>query len=292
MQVFILGGTGSIGTAIVVELVKRSHHVVGLSRSENADEKLIAMGAKPMRGDLLAPVDWVEIAISCDAIIQVAATFEDDMGGVDAKAMSALMFAAESQSKQTRLIYTGGCWLYGETCDVVACEDRPFNPLPSFAWMVDHAEKLLKAPCLSTAVVHPALVYHEDGGGVFQGYLADAKAGRPIEIWGSAEVRWPLIERTDLARAYCDLVERSELVGHFNAVAQEGVAVGDIVSTICRSYGSPYNPVLRSVDEVIAENGSWAKGPTLDQQMSGRKLRQSTGWEPLITNFENAKVMK
>jgi uncharacterized protein YbjT (DUF2867 family) len=54
MQVFKLGGTGSI----VGELVKRSHHVVGLSHSENSDEKLMATGAQPMRGDLLSRPRW------------------------------------------------------------------------------------------------------------------------------------------------------------------------------------------------------------------------------------------
>ena len=288
MQVFILGGTGSIGTAIVSELVKRSHQVIALSRSEGADQRLVSLGAEPTKGDLSNPADWVETAMACGAIIQVAGTFGDDMGDVDAVAMSAIVSTAERQRRETRLIYTGGCWLYGETGDELATEAWPFDPIPAFAWMVAHAEKLLKSTNLSTAVVHPAMVYHAEGGGVFNRYLTAAKAGQPIEIWGSAATRWPLIERTDLARAYCDLVERPELVGYFNAVAEEGVAVGKIASSISRAYNSPQEPVVRVVDDVIAENGAWAKGPTLDQQMSGQKLKTATGWEPLITDYRRS----
>ena len=100
----MLGGTGTIGSAIVAELVDRNNTVVALSRSDESDEKLILGGAKPFRGDLTDPVQWADVAISCDVIIQVAATFGDDMGDVDAKAMKALMKVLESQIGLTQLI--------------------------------------------------------------------------------------------------------------------------------------------------------------------------------------------
>ena len=292
MKVFILGGTGSIGTAIVAELVRRSHQVIGLSRSKKSDEQLSLVGARPFRGDLSAPSEWVNAAMSCDAIVQVAATFGDDMADVDAVAMSALIKAAEEQSELKRLIYTGGCWLYGETGDEIATEDRPFNPLQSFAWMIKHAEQLLQVRNLSTAVIHPAMVYHGNGGGVFSRFLSSAKTVNPIEIWGSAATRWPLIERTDLARVYCDLLERPDLTGYFNAVAEEGVAVSDIASSISEACGSQQEFVVRSVQDVVNENGAWAKGPTLDQQMSGQKLKAATGWKPQILNYAQSDVIK
>lgn len=285
MQVFILGGTGTIGTAVVAELVRRNHQVLALSRSEKSDGLLMSAGAKPFRGNLTEPDSWTNAAVSSDAIIQAAATFGKDMGDVDAKAMKALALAAETKSDPTRLIYTGGCWLYGETGDEIALEDRPFDPLPSFSWMVTHAQMLLGAPNLRTAVVHPAMVYDMRDGGVFHRFLSAAKTGQRIEIWGSRATRWPLIESSDLARAYCDLVERSDLVGYFNAVAEEGVTVGKITSEISGAYRSPAEPIIHSVDDVVKENGAWAKGPTLDQQMSARKLRSTVGWQPRFIDF-------
>lgn len=285
MRVFVLGGTGTIGTAVVAELVRRDHQVVALSRSEKSDQKLTSAGADPFRGDLYNPTQWADVAISCAAIIQVAATFGDDMGDVDATAMEALMRASNSQTESTRLIYTGGCWLYGETGDEIATEDRPFDPLPSFAWMVTHAERLLKAPNLCTAVIHPAMVYDTRDGGVFYRFLSSAKADRQIEIWGSKETRWPLIESSDLARVYCDLAERQDLVGFFNAAAEEGVTVQRIASSVSKACGSPHGFNVRSVEDVMQEHGAWAKGPTLDQQMSSRKLKAATGWTPTIVDF-------
>lgn len=79
MRVFVLGGTGTIGTAVVSELVNRNHQVVALSRSEKSDHKLVSAGADLLRGNLSDPTHWADDAISCDAIIQVAATFGDDI---------------------------------------------------------------------------------------------------------------------------------------------------------------------------------------------------------------------
>lgn len=285
MQVFVLGGTGTIGRAVVAELVKRDHQVHALSRSERSGKQLALAGAHPVKGDLTDPDHWADAALSCSAIIQVAATFDDNMGDVDAKAMTALMAAAKRQTEPTRLIYTGGCWLYGDTRGELATEDRPFDPLPAFACMVKHAEMLRNAPNLSTTIVHPAMVYDTRDGGVFHRFLAAARARQRIEIWGSAETRWPLIESSDLARAYCDLAERADLVGHFNASAEEGVAVGKIASVVSQAYGTPTEPVIRTRDEAVKVHGPWAIGPTLDQRMSAQKLRSATGWQPRWTNF-------
>ncbi|MDE1468473.1 NAD-dependent epimerase/dehydratase family protein [Aurantiacibacter sp. D1-12] len=288
MEVFVLGGTGSIGTAIARELHLRGHQATGLSRSLAADKKLLSCGVKPVRGRLENPKQWLHHAAVSDAVIQVAATFGDDMSNVDWVAMSALIEAARTRSKKLRMIYTGGCWLYGQTGNLIATENRPFKPLKPFAWMVAHSRELLRAPSMSTAVVHPAMVYHSDGGGVFERFSTAARAGHEIEVWGSINTRWPLIERSDLARAYCDLVERPELIGHFNAAAETGIPVGKIVSAIAQAHGCSANLTVRNVEEVVAEHGAWAEGPTLDQQMSNQKLRCTTGWKPLITDFEQS----
>ncbi len=289
MRVFILGGTGSIGTALLEELRARSHSVVALSRSEASDRKIRQAGAQPFRGDLREPDSWVDEALGHEAVIQAAATFGDDMGDVDGNAVAALIEGSARLTEKCRMLYTGGCWLYGETGDIIATEDLPFNPLPAFGWMVEHGKKLLACPALSTAVIHPAMVYHDEGG-VFERFLSAARQHRPIEIWGGADTRWPIIERSDLARAYCELLTRPDLTGHFNAVSQEGVCVGDIAARFAGVYGNTHEMRILTVEDLVREHGAWAKGPTLDQQMSSGKLRNATGWQPIVTDYRSSGV--
>ncbi|MEN2375495.1 NAD-dependent epimerase/dehydratase family protein [Lactiplantibacillus plantarum] len=52
MKVFITGGTGFVGSAVVQELVANGFEVVGLARSETSAQKLISWGAQPVRGSL------------------------------------------------------------------------------------------------------------------------------------------------------------------------------------------------------------------------------------------------
>ena len=53
MRVFVNGATGFIGTAVVQDLLKAGHTVLGRSRSDKGAEALAAAGAEVHRGDMV-----------------------------------------------------------------------------------------------------------------------------------------------------------------------------------------------------------------------------------------------
>lgn len=289
MKVLVLGATGSIGTAVARELAEYGHTVIALCRSEASERGLKELGYETLRGDLRRPEDWADAVRQVDGVIQVAVTFTEDMGDVDRGVVEALIAAAPPTTPRLRFIYTGGCWLYGATGDTIATEDSPFDPIPSFTWMLENAERLTASGKFSTAAIHPAMVYHRPGG-VFTRFLEKAEAGEPIEVWGGPETRWPLVHRDDLAAAYRLLLENPDLNGHFNASAQTGVPVGEIVKAIAENHDSPRDIVIRSKEQLVAEHGAWAEGPTLDQQMGSEKLRGACNWRPRYEAFETSDL--
>jgi nucleoside-diphosphate-sugar epimerase len=206
------------------------------------------------------------------------------MGQVESKALEAMIQALGRKDGKIRLIYTGGVWLYGATGNSIANETTQFQPMPALAWMVETSEKLLHTQAFATAVIHPAMVYHQVGG-AFSRFIDCAKQHKQIEIWKDGATRLPLIHRNDLAMAYRLLLEQPKLTGHFNASAQIGVRVDTIAKTIAQKYRSPNGFKVLPAATVRQKYRFWADGPMLDQQMASPRLQTLCDWEPAITDF-------
>lgn len=279
MRVLVLGGTGSIGSAVLTELLAAGHDVLALARSSAA--LMEARGAKILRGDIRNPAGWISSMPDIDAVIHAATDFSDEMDAVDRQLLDKLLPMLGTMPRRVRLIYTGGCWLYGQTGERIATETTPFDPLPAFAWSVPTIERVLAAPEVDALIIHPAMVYTHDGG-VFSSFVDDARAGGPITVVGNEYVRWPLVHADDLAVLYRLALERGAPSASYNGAAVAGLPVGSIFRAIARRYGQTA-PDLRivSADAIAAEKGEWARGYALDQQMSGDRAGHELGWQPV-----------
>jgi nucleoside-diphosphate-sugar epimerase len=280
VQILMLGGTGSIGAAVVSALVHRGHGVTALARSDAAARKLAAMGAVVLAGDIRMPEPWLAAVDRVDGVIHAATDFGADMAAMDQVLLDALLPRLAANARDQRLLYTGGCWLYGATEDTVATEQSPFDALPAFAWMVPAIHRVLATPGIRSTVIHPAMVY-QGVEGVFARFAQDARALGRVRIVGHEATRWPLVHRHDLAALYVLALERSAPGQSYNAAAVGGLPVGVIARAIARHFGADETLVVRPVDAAAAELGEWARGYALDQQMSGDKARRDLGWHPV-----------
>ena len=279
MRVLLLGGTGSIGGAVLDELIAAGHSVLALARRSQAASHVTGQGAEALEGDIRHPRQWVRSLHDVDAMVHAAATFSDDMGEVDRHLIETLIQEGRNLPRPLRFIYTGGVWLYGETGARIAHETCPLKPIPAYRWLLENYELLSQANCFAANIIHPAMVYQRSGGAIGR-FIAEAKEVGHIEIWGTPETRWPLVHRRDLASAYRLVLDQAPAGEAYNVAAQQGVNVTEIAQAIAKRFGSDVSISHLSRDRAIEAHGSGAEGPTLDQQMSSDKIRRSLGWHP------------
>jgi nucleoside-diphosphate-sugar epimerase len=273
LRVFVLGGTGSIGSAVVRELIARGHEVFGLARSEAAAAKLGEFGAAAVAGNIASPESWIGKLAGIDAVIHAACDFSTDMGRIEARLLDALLPVLGKQPNRAR-------WLFGATADAIATEATPFNPLPAFAWMVPHLQRVLASAEVDGIVIHPAMVYAPQGG-VLHRFARDAIGGEAVRVVQGEAVRWPLVHSEDLATLYALALEGARSGSSYIGAAIEGLAVGRVARAFARRFGTRREvPLIVSTGTIADELGEWARGYALDQRLSGEKARRELGWQP------------
>jgi len=280
VRVFVLGGTGFIGAAVVRELVARGHDVTCLARSEASATTLRQHGATPVAGDIASPERWAGSLPRLDAVIHMACDFDTDVAAIDRRLLDVVLPTLATQPDKPRFIYTGGCWLFGDTRGEVATEATPFRPLTAFAWMVPQLQRVLASPEVDGIVIHPAMVY-AGAGGVFRRFAQEAIERDAIRVVGSEAVRWPLVHTDDLANLYALALEHAPAGSSYIGAATEALSVGHIARTFAKRFRTRQpGPNIISADAIAAELGEWAKGYALDQLLSGAKARRELGWQP------------
>ena len=287
MRIFLTGGTGLVGAAVVKALLAKGHEVTTLARSDKSAEIHKNLGASPIRGSLTDPEEWVATALEHDAFVHAAATFESDMGDVDHNLVSALLSSAQAlpTDKKIPFIYTGGCWLYPEASVIPITERHVLDPLPEFAWMLDSIEQLHGCPNFLLTVIHPGLVVDE-GKGLIATYAQELKDKGEITIIGSTDTHFPFVQADDLADLYIRSIDNAGDGLLLNASAIKSATANEVGLLVAQSLGVPYKADVISVEDAQERLGNWASGFARSQRMVSDRAIDQLGWDPKFVTIE------
>src|SRR6266540_210702 len=118
MRVFITGGTGLIGSAVVAELLGNGHTVLALARSDASAQAASTAGAEPIRG-ALSDLDVLRAgAARADGVIHLA--FANDFTSPEA--------LANAVAEESAALATLGEELIGSDRPFVTCSGTPGVP--------------------------------------------------------------------------------------------------------------------------------------------------------------------
>ena len=284
MRVFVTGGTGYIGSAVVHELVSAGHEVTGLVRNDAAMARLAGMGAAAARGELHDPSSYAAVAEKHDAIVHMAFDYSREGITADRAALEALLYTAADADRPRALIYTSGVWVLGNTGTVADEGASTANAAAVSAWRPAHERLALEenGPRLATAVIRPGMVYGGRGGLVTPFFETAAHEGA-ARVIGDGKNRWSLVHRADLARLYRLVLEKAA-TGIFHGVDGVPLPTGELARHASLAAGK--GGAVRHVppEEARRSMGAMVDALLLDQAVIGRRA-VDLGWRPDRPSF-------
>jgi nucleoside-diphosphate-sugar epimerase len=293
MRVFVTGASGFVGSAIVQELLRNGHEVLGLVRSEKSAGQLAAAGATPLPGDVNDPEILHRAVADSDAVIHTA--FNHDFSQfkasceADRKVIETLGEALADSGKP--LVITTGMGLL--RYDRPVTEDDVLNvksdAIPRAA--TDEAANAVAAKGVDVYMVRlPPSVHGAGDHGFVPMIIGITKEKGESAYIGDGDNRWPAVHRSDAAVLYRLIVEKRPALKVLHAVAEEGIPFRDIAKAIGTGLELP---VVSKTGEAAAAHFTWFEHfAAISCVGSSAKTREVLGWQPggpdLLTDIATA----
>lgn len=283
MHVFVTGGSGLTGPAVVSELVNAGHSVTGLARSDAAAARLKALGADVRRGEL-ADLDILRAgAEAADGALHMAFSgdFADPEGLVrlDTGAITAMGDALVGSDKP--LVMTSGT--FAMTPGRVSTELDPPDPASSAHFRIpgEHACLQFAQRGVRSSVVRLAPTVHGPGDYGFIAMLVNAarKAGS-VPYIGDGANRWPAIHRLDAATLFRLALEKAPAGSCLHGADESGITLRTIADLIGRKLDLPVATMTLEEASPLFDISFIAGAYAVDAPASSAHTRSLLGWTP------------
>jgi nucleoside-diphosphate-sugar epimerase len=279
MRVFLTGATGFIGSAIVKELERAGHQVLGFARSDASAALLEVAGVEVHRGALDDLDSLKRGAQACDGVIHTA--FIHDWSQfmvnveIDRRAVETLVGALLGSGKP--LVITSGTMMVAHGRPATE-QDAPMSvEVPRAA-----SEAMVQAAAghgVRGSIVRLAPSVHGAGDHGFVPRLINIAREKGLSAYvGDGANRWPAVHRLDAARLFRLALEGAQPGMRLHGVAEEGVPFRAIAEAIGEGLGVPVYSLTE--DEASTHFDFMARFVATDNPTSSAVTRSSLGWQP------------
>jgi nucleoside-diphosphate-sugar epimerase len=280
LRVFLTGGTGYIGSAVLEAAIRGGHQATAIARDPEQVEALTARGATGLLAALDTPKRYMDAVLDSEVVIHTAFEFSPRGVQLDRQFLDQVLPAIGETGSAKTFVYTSGIWVLGPAPEPVD-ESAPLSPAEISAWRAPHEKLVTDATTMSlrTIIIRPGVVY---GGrrGIVSDLLKDALNGL-VRVIGPGTNHWPCVYDRDLGELYVRLAERAEASGVYFANDEADECVNDIVDAMANHLSQ--RPDVRHVpiDEARAKMGPYADALALDQKVRSPRARE-LGWTPTL----------
>ena len=282
MRVFVTGAAGFIGRAVTQELLNNGHQVLGLARNDANAEAITKAGAEPHRGDLEDIESLKSGAKAADGVIHLAFIHDfSDFARVTAVDRAAIEAMGEVMAGTGKpLVIASGTM--GAPKGKLATEDTEPDrntPFSDRARSADLVYTLSREKQVRGSVIRLTPTVHgtEDHG--FIPILINlARKNGFVTYIGDGSARWPAVHRLDAAILFRLALEKGTAGATYNAVAEQGVPIKDIMTVIGKHLQLPVES--KPLNEAAGAIGFFAHVIGSDNLTSSEKTQRELGWHP------------
>jgi nucleoside-diphosphate-sugar epimerase len=282
MHVFVTGGSGLTGPAVVAELVSAGHTVTGLARSDAAAARLESLGAIPHRGSLDDLGSLHSGAEAADGVLHMAFGGDfadpDDMMRRDVTAIETLGRALEHSGKP--FVSTSGTLVMPAGWETTELDEPDTTGIAAFRIAGERACLGFAARGVSASVVRLAPTVHGPKDHGFIGMLIDTARKTGVSAYvGDGANRWPAVHRLDAAVLFRLAVEKASARSVLHGAA-ENVTFRSIAETIARGLGLPAVSLTSEAAATHFASPFMAVVYGFDAPVSSALTRELLGWSP------------
>lgn len=283
MHVFVTGGTGQTGPAVVTELVAAGHTVTGLARSDAAAARLESLSATPHRGSLDDLDSLRRGAESADGVLHMA--FGGDYADPDAlirrdcAAIEALGQALAGSGKP--LVSTSGTLVM--RAGRVGTEQDPPDPDSVAAFRIWGEQACLRFADqgVRASVVRLAPTVHGPGDyGFIPAFIAAARRAGVSAYIGNGANRWPAVHRFDAASLFRLALEKAPAGTVLHGTGESAVTIKSIAEQVARILDIPTTSLTMEQAAEHLGNPFLARFFSLDVPVSSERTQALLGWTP------------
>jgi dihydroflavonol-4-reductase len=238
MDVFVTGGTGFIGSQVVTRLLARGHGVRGLARSAGSSERLRALGAAAVPGDLHDREALRTGMSGCDSVIHAAAAYEfwspdrAEFRRTNVEGTRAVMECA-LDTGAPRVVLVSSVVVFGLPARSPITEETPVGPVRFSEYARTKYEgdlvawKLRETRGLPLVVVYPGSVLGPGDTKASGRYVRDLVEHRlPATMLDGCS--FPFVHIVDVAEAIVRAAEMPGIEGGKYLVIGENLTFGQI----------------------------------------------------------------
>ena len=298
-KVVVLGANSFSGQDFVDLLLDNpAYEVLGVSRSPERSAAFLRYKLRPdlshyryfrldMNGDMpeilkLLDAERPPLVVNFAAQSEVAPSWDhpEHWYQTNCVALAKLVNHLRRQDYLKRYLHVSSPEAYG-TCVGRVTEDAPLVPSTPYAASKAAADMLLSVyhrqfgfPLLTVRATN---VYgaRQQLFKIIPRSVIYIKEGKKIQLHGGGKAVKSYIHIRDVSRGELAILEKGEIGRAYNLSPDEGVAVRDVVNTICERLGKPFEEAA----EVVAERPGQDAAYVIDSSVARKRF----GWAPAVS---------